>query len=421
LDGVVDYLPSPVDVPSVEGIVPKTGAKEEGSQNDAKRFSALVFKVVTDPYIGRLTYIRTYSGKASRGQQVYNCNRDRVERLSRILLMHANKREDTEELEAGEIAAVVGLKHSVTGDTISDKAHPILLESMSFPEPVIAVAIEPKTKVDQDKLGDALSKLTFEDPTFKVKQDTETGQTIISGMGELHLEILVDRMLREFKIEANVGRPQVAYKETITEAIKTEGKFIRQSGGRGQYGHVIMEMEPLEPGESFAFENGVVGGDIPKEYIPSIEAGVKEAMENGVIAGYPMVGIGVRLLGGTFHDVDSSEIAFKAAASMALRDGAKKAGPVLLEPIMDVEVVVPEQYLGDVIGDLKAHRGHIEGIAPRSDGQIVAATVPLGDMFGYATRLRSITQGRAIYTMQFAKYNPVPEDVAKKLVAGAVA
>jgi elongation factor G len=292
---------------------------------------------------------------------------------------------------------------------------------MSFPEPVIAVAIEPKTKLDQDKLGDALSKLTFEDPTFKVKQDAETGQTIISGMGELHLEILVDRMLREFKIEANVGRPQVAYKETITEAVKTEGKFIRQSGGRGQYGHVIMEMEPLEPGESFAFENGVVGGDIPKEFVPSIEAGVKEAMENGIIAGYPMVGIGVRLLGGTFHDVDSSEIAFKAAASMALRDGAKKAGPVLLEPIMDVEVVVPEQYLGDVIGDLKAHRGHIEGIAPRSDGQIVAASVPLGDMFGYATRLRSITQGRAIYTMQFAKYNPVPEDVAKKLMAGAVA
>jgi elongation factor G len=335
--------------------------------------------------------------------------------------MHANKREDTDDISAGEIAAVVGLKHSVTGDTISDKDHPILLESMNFPEPVISVAIEPKTKVDQDKLGDALSKLTFEDPTFKVKQDDETGQTIISGMGELHLEILVDRMLREFKIEANVGKPQVAYRETITEAVRSEGKFIRQSGGRGQYGHVILEIEPLDTQESFAFENCVVGGDIPKEFISPIKAGLQEALENGVIAGYPMVGIGVRLMSGTFHEVDSSEIAFKAAASIALRDGVKKAGAALLEPIMDVEVVVPEQYLGDVIGDLKAHRGNIEGIAPRADGQIVAATVPLGEMFGYATRLRSITQGRAIYTMQFGKYNQVPEALMKILVTGAVA
>jgi len=416
LDGIIEYLPSPADIPPVEGINPRTGQKEERRHDDRQKLSALVFKVSTDPYVGRLTYIRLYSGSLRKGQRVYNCNRDRVERINRILRMHANKREDIQEVFGGDIAAVVGLKSSITGDTLSNKESPIILESMQFPEPVIFVAIEPRTKADQDKLNEALGKLTMEDPTFKVKYDEETGQTVVSGMGELHLEVLVDRMLREFNVKANISKPQVAYKETITAPAKAEGRFVKQTGGRGQYGHVVIELEPLPSGSGLQFDDKISGGVIPREFIPAVEAGVREALESGVVAGYPVVDVGVKLVDGSYHEVDSSELAFKIAASMAVKDGVRRANPIILEPIMAVEVVVPEQYIGDVLGDLKSHRGKIGSISSRSDGQIITAHVPLSEMFGYATRLRSLTQGRAIHSMQFARYEPVPEGLFQNLV-----
>jgi elongation factor G len=383
------------------------------------QFSALAFKVMTDPYVGKLTFFRVYSGVAKAGSYIYNTNTEKKERLGRILKMHANSREDVEVVQAGDIAAAVGLKKTRTGDTLSDENKHIILESMHFPEPVISVSIEPKTKADQDKLGTALSKLSEEDPTFQVYTDEETGQTIIQGMGELHLEIIVDRMLREFKVGANVGRPQVAYKETITKTTEVEGKFIRQSGGRGQYGHVKIEIGPSETGKGFEFEDAIVGGVIPREYIPSVRMGIEGAMNSGILAGYPIQDIKVKLFDGSFHDVDSSEMAFKIAGSMALQEGCKKAGAVLLEPIMKLEVIVPEEYLGDVVGNLNSRRGKISGIMPRKDAQVVAAMAPLGEMFGYATELRSISQGRAIYTMQFSHYEPVPKNIADEIVEKA--
>jgi len=372
--------------------------------------------VMTDPYVGKLTFFRVYSGSAKAGSYVYNTNTEKKERLGRILQMHANSREDIQVVQAGDIAAAVGLKKTRTGDTLCDENKHILLEAMHFPEPVISVSIEPKTKADQDKLTDALSKLSEEDPTFQVYTDEETGQTIIKGMGELHLEIIVDRMLREFKVGANVGRPQVAYKETITREVEVEGKFVRQSGGRGQYGHVVAQIGPNEAGKGFEFENGIVGGVIPKEYIPSVRAGMEGAMNSGVLAGFPVKDIKARLIDGSYHDVDSSEMAFKIAGSMALQEGCKKGGAIILEPVMKLEVIVPEEYLGDVIGNLNARRGKISGIMPRKDAQVVAATAPLAEMFGYATELRSISQGRAIYTMQFSHYDPVPKNIADEII-----
>jgi elongation factor G len=418
LDAVTDYLPSPLDVPAVEGINPRDGQTVVRRADDSEPFSAIAFKIMSDPFVGKLTYFRVYSGKLSAGSYVYNANKDKKERVGRILQMHANHRDDIAEVCAGDIAAAVGLKGTTTGDTLCEAGGAIVLEVMEFPEPVIFVAIEPKTKADQDRLGDSLMKLAEEDPTFRVRSDEETGQTIIAGMGELHLEIIVDRLLREFKVDANVGRPQVAYREGITKAVqKVEARFVRQTGGRGQYGHVVINMEPNDYGTGFTFVNKIVGGAIPKEYIPAAQAGMKEAMETGILAGFPMEDVKVELIDGTFHDVDSSEMAFKIAGSMAFKEAAKKARPVLLEPIEDVEVVVPEEYMGDVMGDLNSRRGHIQGMELRAGAQVIRATVPLAQMFGYATDLRSTTQGRAVYTMQFSHYAEVPSHLAQEIIA----
>jgi elongation factor G len=419
LDAVVDYLPSPVDIPAIKGHLPHHDATHaERPATDEAPFAALAFKIMTDPYVGKLTFFRVYSGVLNAGSYVYNSTKDRRERIGRLLQMHANKREEIEDVRAGDIAAAIGLKDTRTGDTLCDEQHPIILEAMRFPNPVISVAIEPKTKADQDKLSIALQKLSEEDPTFRVHSDPETAQTIISGMGELHLEIIVERMRREFKVDANVGRPQVAYRETVRKRVEyIEGKFIRQTGGRGQYGHVVIHLEPGQPGTGFVFEDNIVGGTIPKEYIGPVEAGVKEALENGVLAGYPMVDVKVELVDGSFHDVDSSEMAFKIAGSMAVKEAARQAHPILLEPIMDVEVVTPSDYMGDVIGDLSARRGKIGGMTQRADAHIVAASVPLSEMFGYSTTLRSMSQGRAIYSMQFSHYQEVPKAKAEEIVS----
>lgn len=416
LDAVVDFLPSPADIGHVSGIDPKTGDEVERALNDEEAFSALAFKVMTDPFVGRLTFTRIYSGVLESGSYVYNSTKGKRERVGRILQMHANHREELDRAYSGDIVAIVGLKDTATGDTLCDESKPIVLESMEFPEPVISVAIEPKTKAGQDKLSIALAKLSEEDPTFRVRTDPETGQTIISGMGELHLEIIVDRLLREFKVEANVGNPQVAYKETITQIVKSEGRFIRQSGGRGQYGHVWLQLEPNERGAGYQFIDKIVGGVIPREFIPAVDAGVQEALNSGVLGGYPVVDVKVTLFDGSYHEVDSSEMAFKIAASMAFKDGMKKAGPVLLEPIMKVEVVVPEEYMGDVMGDISSRRGHIEGMESRNGAQVIRGFVPLAEMFGYATDLRSKTQGRGNYTMQFSHYEVVPKNVAEKII-----
>ncbi|MDI3481014.1 MAG: elongation factor [Tepidanaerobacteraceae bacterium] len=416
LDAVVDYLPSPLDIPPVKGMSPESGEEIQRHASDDEPFSALAFKIMSDPYVGKLTYFRVYSGKLKSGSYIYNSTKNKKERIGRILYMHANHRQEVEEIMTGDIVAAVGLKDTTTGDTLCSEEHPIVLESMQFPEPVISVAIEPKTKADQEKMGIALAKLAEEDPTFKTHTDQETGQTIIRGMGELHLEIIVDRMFREFKVEANVGKPQVAYKETIRKAVKSEGKFIRQSGGRGQYGHVWLEIQPQEPGKGYEFENRIVGGVIPKEYIPAVDAGIREALENGVLAGYPVVDVKAILYDGSYHEVDSSEMAFKIAASIAFKEGMKKADPVLLEPIMKVEVVVPEEYMGDVIGDINSRRGHVEGMEPRSGAQVIRGFVPLAEMFGYATDLRSKTQGRGTYTMQFSHYAEVPKNIADSII-----
>lgn len=416
LDAIVDYLPSPLDVPPVTGIDPRSEKEVVRKVSDDEPFTALAFKIMTDPYVGKLTYFRVYAGRATAGSYIYNANSGKKERLGRILLMHANHREDVKEVSSGDIAAAVGLKFTRTGETLCDPKKPLILESMKFPEPVIAVAIEPKSKADQDKLNEALMKLSEEDPTFRVQTDEETGQTLISGMGELHLEIIIDRLLREFKVGARVGRPQVAYKETITKPVKSEGKFVRQSGGKGQYGHVVLEVEPNEKGAGFEFENKIVGGVVPKDFIPAVKAGVEDALKNGVLAGYPVVDVKVRLVDGSYHEVDSSEMAFRIAGSMGTKSALQKAGPVLLEPIMEVEVVVPEEYMGEVIGDLNSRRGKISGILPRKDAQVVEAFVPLSEMFGYATTLRSLTQGRAVYTMQFDHYDVLPESVAKEII-----
>ncbi len=417
LDSVVDYLPSPIDVPAIKGIDPKTDGEDKRETADSAPFSALAFKIMTDPFVGQLTFFRVYSGVMSAGSYVYNSTKDKKERVGRLVKMHANKREDVKEVYAGDIAAAVGLKYTITGDTICDPDKPIILESMDFPDPVISIAIEPKTKADQEKLGIALQKLAIEDPSFRVKTDEETGQTIISGMGELHLEIIVDRMLREFKVEASVGKPQVAYRETITRKSEAEGKYVRQTGGRGQYGHVYIDLEPSEKGKGFEFVNKVVGGSIPKEYINPIENGIREATESGILAGYPVVDVKITLTDGSYHDVDSSEMAFKIAGSMAFKEAVRSAGPILLEPIMDVEVVIPEQFMGDVIGDLNSRRGKILGMDSRGGFQVVSANVPLANMFGYSTDLRSKTQGRASYTMQFAHYEQVPNSVLEVITA----
>ncbi|MGA2622341.1 MAG: elongation factor G [Bacteroidota bacterium] len=418
LDAVVDYLPSPVDVGNGEVSGHHQNMKDHIIRkiSDDERFAALAFKIVSDPFVGKLTYFRVYSGTLKPGSYVFNSNSGRKERIGRVLRMHANHREDIDEAFAGDIVAAVGLRHTKTGDTLCDEDDPVILEKMEFPEPVISVAIEPKTKADQEKLGEALSKLADEDPTFRVSTNEETGQTIISGMGELHLEIIVDRMKREFRVEANVGKPEVAYRETIRKKVEQEGKFIRQSGGRGQYGHVWIEIEPNEKGKGFEFENDIVGGVVPKEYIKPISQGIQEAMRNGVLGGYPVVDVKVRLFDGSYHEVDSSEIAFKIAGSIAFKEAALKADPVILEPIMDVEVVTPEEYMGDVIGDLNSRRGKIGGLQPRKDAQVIKATVPLSDMFGYSTQLRSMTQGRAIYTMQFAHYDVVPQNISDQII-----
>jgi len=419
LDAVIDYLPAPVDIPPIKGHLPhhdETIAEREPS--DDAPFAALASKIATDPFVGKLTFFRVYSGVLKAGSYVYNSTKDKRERVSRVLQMHANKREEIEEVRAGDIAAAIGLRDTRTGDTLCDDEHPIILEAMKFPNPVIDVAIEPKTKADQDKLGIALAKLSEEDPTFRVHTDEETSQTIISGMGELHLEILVDRMMREFKVEANIGKPQVAYRETIRKRVeKVEGKFIRQSGGKGQYGHVVINMEPAETGAGFVFEDKVVGGVIPREYIAPVEQGIKEALENGVLAGYPMVDVKVQLVYGSYHEVDSSEMAFKIAGSMAFKEAAKRAHPVILEPMMNVEVVTPDQFMGDVLGDLSSRRGKIGGMTQRGEAQVIAATVPLGEMFGYSTKLRSMSQGRAVYSMEFAHYEEVPKSKMEEIVA----
>ena len=417
LDAVVDYMPAPTDIESIKGINPETGEEDSRPTSDNEPFAALAFKIATDPFVGKLGFFRVYSGKITAGSYVYNSSKDKKERMGRILLMHANHREEIPEAYSGDIAAAVGLKFTSTGDTLCDEKAPIILESMVFPEPVISVAVEPKTKADQEKMGIALQKLAEEDPTFKVHTDPETAQTIISGMGELHLDIIVDRLLREFRVGCNVGNPQVAYRETIRKTVKAEGKFIRQSGGKGQYGHCWLEIRPLEMGAGFTFDNKVVGGAIPKEYIAPIEAGVKEAMENGVVAGYPMVDIGVTVYDGSFHEVDSSEMAFKIAGSMGFKAGAEKASPVLLEPYMKVDITVPEEYMGDVIGDVNSRRGRIEGMEARNGAQVIHSFVPLASMFGYATDLRSKTQGRGTYTMQVDHYEEVPKSIADEIVA----
>ncbi len=420
LDAVVDYLPSPADIPAVRGTHPKSGEEITRPAADDAPLAALVFKIVTDPYVGRLAYFRVYSGKITQGAQVYNSTKGKRERIGRLIRMYADRREDVSEVLAGDIGAVLGLKNSFTGDTLCDQANPIVLESISFPEPVISVAIEPKSQADQDRLGEALRKLAEEDPTFQVRSDENTGQTIISGMGELHLEVLVDRMKREFNVQANVGRPRVSYRETITRPVeRAEYRFVKQTGGRGQYGHVVLEMRPNEPGAGITFEDNIVGGVIPREYIPAVEKGVREAAETGVLAGYPVTDVHIRLYDGSFHEVDSSEMAFKVAASLAFKEGMQKGRPVLLEPIMKVEVVVPEEYLGDVMGQLSARRGEIQGMEMRpGNAQAIRAMVPLAEMFGYATELRSATQGRGVFTMEFDHYAQVPENVAKEIVSG---
>ncbi len=417
LDAIVDYLPSPLDIPPVKGINPMTGEEEIRRADVDEPLSALVFKVVADPYVGRLVFVRVYSGSLKSGAQILNVNRRKKERVGRILQMYADKRKEIDAIQAGDIAAIVGLKQTFTGESLYDPAKPILLESITFPEPVISVAIEPKTKADQDKLSVALQKISEEDPTFRVRNDEQTGQTIISGMGELHLDVIVERMKREFGVKANVGKPQVAYRETITSKARAEGRFVRQTGGRGQYGDVWLEVEPLPKPEGFVFENKIVGGAIPKEFIPAIEAGVKEMMDSGVLAGYPVVGVKATVVDGSYHEVDSSEMAFKIAAGMAFREAAKRAKPVLLEPVMKVEVVVPEQYMGEVIGDISSRRGRIEGMEPLGNGlQSIRAFVPLAEMFGYATVLRSITQGRGTFTMEFDHYEQVGRDLEEKIV-----
>ena len=417
LDAIVDYLPSPLDVPPVVGKNPDDGSEVIRKAEDQEPFSALAFKVMTDPFVGQLTFIRVYSGVMAAGSYIYNSTKGTKERVGRLLKMHANKREDIKEVAAGDIAAAVGLKSTLTGDTLCDDKHPVILEAMEFPDPVISVAIEPKTKADQEKLSHSLGKLTQEDPSFRVATNEETGQTIISGMGELHLEIIVDRLLREFKVGANVGKPQVAYRETIKVASKAEGKFVRQSGGRGQYGHVYIELEPQEPGKGFEFVSKVVGGSVPREYFSAVEKGIKEATENGILAGYPVVDIKATLYDGSYHEVDSSEMAFKIAGSMGFKEAAKKAKPVILEPIMNVEVVTPEDYMGDVIGDLNSRRGKIQSMEKRGKAQVIKSQVPLSEMFGYATDLRSKTQGRATYTMQFAHYDEVPRSISETIIA----
>ena len=417
LDAIVDFMPSPLDIPPVEGKNPKTDKWEERPADDKAPFSALAFKIMVDPFVGKLVYARVYSGMLKKGSYVYNVNKGKKERIGRILQMHANKRQEREELYAGDIAAFVGMKDVSTGDTITDTNHPIILEAMEFPEPVISVAIEPKSKVDQEKLGNAIQKLSEEDPTFKTYVDHETGQTIISGMGELHLEILVDRMKREYNVEANIGKPQVAYRESIRKKVKTEGKYIRQSGGRGQYGHCVLELEPLSRGMGFEFVDKTVGGVIPKEYIPAVEKGVKEAMISGTMAGFPVVDVKVTVLDGSYHEVDSSEMAFSIAGSIAFKDGFKSASPVLLEPIVEVEVTTPEDYMGDIISDINSRRGSIKGMEHKGSTQIITAEVPLSEMFGYATTMRSLTQGRASYSMQFAYYDEVPSNIAEDIVS----
>jgi elongation factor G len=419
LNGVVDYLPSPIDIPAIKGYdVDDPEQSVERKTDDGEPFAALAFKIMNDPYVGKLTFFRVYSGTLSSGSYVMNSTKNKRERIGRILQMHANKREEIPEVHAGDIAAAIGLKDTTTGNTLCDPDKPVVLESMIFPEPVIDVAIEPKTKADQDKMGEALSRLADEDPTFRVRTDQETGQTIIAGMGELHLEIIVDRLLREFKVDANVGRPQVAYRETIRKAVQgVDMRFVRQSGGRGQYGHVVINIEPGEPGSGFTFEDKIVGGVIPREYIKPASEGMREAMDTGVLAGYPMVDVKVQLTFGSYHEVDSSEMAFKIAGSMALKEGARRAGPVLLEPMMDVEVVTPSDYLGDVMGDLSSRRGRIQGMDQRGEAQVINAVVPLSEMFGYSTTLRSMSQGRAVYSMQFKHYEEVPKAKSEEIIA----
>lgn len=416
LDAVVDYLPAPIDVPDIRGTL-EDGTEVVRKSSDAEPFSALAFKIATDPYVGKLTFFRVYSGVLVSGSYVLNATKGKRERIGRILQMHANSRQEISEVYSGDIAAAVGLKDTITGDTLCDEKHPVILESMNFPDPVIDIAVEPKTKADQDKMGVALSKLAEEDPTFRYYTDEETGQTIIQGMGELHLEIIVDRMLREFKVETNVGKPQVAYRETFRSPAKVEGKFVRQSGGRGQYGHVWIEFEPLEPGTGFQFENKIVGGVVPREYIPAVQAGIEESMKNGVLAGYPLVDLKATIVDGSYHDVDSSEMAFKIAGSMALKAAKDKCNPALLEPIMKVEVTVPDEYMGDVMGDLNSRRGRIEGMDSRAGAQVIRSKVPLAEMFGYSTTLRSRTQGRGVYSMEISHYEEVPKSIAEEIIA----
>jgi elongation factor G len=417
LDAVVDFMPAPIDVPAIKGVDPDDETKEDSRpSSDDVPFAALAFKVMNDPFVGSLTFIRVYSGVLESGSYAINSTKGKKERIGRLLQMHANERKEIKEVRAGDIAAAVGLKTTTTGDTLCAEDKPIILERMEFPEPVISVAIEPKTKADQEKMGVALGRLAAEDPSFRVHTDEETGQTIISGMGELHLEIIVDRMKREFKVECNVGKPQVAYRETIRKGIKSEGKFVRQSGGRGQYGHVWLEIEPQEPGSGFLFEDKIVGGVVPREYIPAVGKGIEEAMQSGVMAGYPMVDIKVALVDGSYHDVDSNEMAFKIAGSMGFKEGAAKANPVLLEPYMEVEVVTPEDYMGDIVGDLNRRRGRVLGMADRGNAKVIDAEVPLAEMFGYSTNLRSMSQGRATYTMQFKHYEEVPNNIAQEIV-----
>jgi elongation factor G len=417
LDAVIDYLPSPLDIPPIQGINPETKEIEERKPADDAPFAALAFKIMSDQHVGQLVFLRVYSGTLEAGSGVYNSTRDKKERIGRLLRMHANKKEEVETVAAGDIAAAIGLKLTTTGDTLCDPDRPIVLESMTFPEPVIAVAIEPKTRADEEKLGVSLSRLALEDPTFRVTSDEETAQTLIHGMGELHLEIIVDRLLREFKVEANVGKPQVAYRETIRKAAEAQGRYVRQTGGRGQYGDVYLEVEPNEPGKGFEFENKIVGGAVPREYVPAVEKGIREALDTGVLAGYPIVDIKVRLTDGSYHDVDSSEMAFKIAASIGFKEACRRAKPVLLEPVMDVEVVTPEEYMGAIVGDLNSRRGRIVSMEARGSSQVIRATVPLGQMFGYATEMRSMTQGRATYTMQFSRYEEVPPAIAEEIMA----
>ncbi|MDX1770161.1 MAG: elongation factor G [Planococcaceae bacterium] len=416
LDAVVDYLPAPTDVPSIKGILPDSEEEVIRESNDSQPFSALAFKVMTDPYVGKLTFFRVYSGVLESGSYVQNSTKGKRERVGRILQMHANSREEIAKVYAGDIAAAVGLKDTTTGDTLCDEKNLVILESMDFPEPVISLSVEPKSKADQDKMGQALQKLQEEDPTFRAHTDTETGQTIISGMGELHLDILVDRMRREFKVEANVGAPMVSYRETFRDSAKVEGKFVRQSGGRGQFGHVWIEFSPNEEGKGFEFENGVVGGVVPREYIPAVEAGLRDSLNNGVLAGYPLIDIKARLFDGSYHDVDSNEMAFKIAASMALKNAISKCKPVLLEPMMKVEVVIPEEYLGDIMGNITSRRGRVEGMDARGNSQVVRSMVPLAEMFGYATTLRSATQGRGVFSMTFDHYEEVPKSISEEII-----